>query len=309
MRQLGIIQVLLSGFCFGFLGIFGKRAYELGLSPGEFLALRFVLASLMLAAYLAIRDPRLFRIAPVSLGKCLALGILGYAVFSSCFFHALNGLSASLTVLLLYTYPVIVSLGAWALFGERPAKFELLALPLVMLGLALLVWGDMQVRSAVSLLFGLGSAVFYSLYILASSRWLKGIHPLTTTLYIMASAAIALAAVNLRPARFPLPSEAWLVVAATALVATVMAMSLFLAGLQKLKNSEVSLLSTAEPITGVALATVFWGENLSAAQWLGSAFVIGGMLLVAKAGRKARGADFVGSANETSPAPCPERKP
>jgi drug/metabolite transporter (DMT)-like permease len=67
----------------------------------------------------------------------------------------------------------------------------------------------------------------------------------------------------------------------------VMAMSLFLAGLQKLKNSEVSLLSTAEPITGVALATVFWGESLAAAQWLGAALVIGGMLLVARAGRGA----------------------
>jgi drug/metabolite transporter, DME family len=283
MRQVGIIQILLSGFCFGFLGIFGKRAYELGLSPGEFLSLRFVLASIILAAYLAFRNPSLFRIAPGSLAKCCVLGVIGYAVFSSCFFYALNGLSASLTVLLLYTYPVIVSLGAWALFSERPARLELLALPIVMLGLALLVWGDMRVNSAASLLFGFGSAIFYSLYILASSRWLKGIHPLTTTLYIMSSAAIALSALNLRPARFPLPEEAWLVVGATALVATVMAMSLFLAGLQKLKNSEVSLLSTAEPITGVALATVFWGEALSAAQWLGGAFVIGGMLLVARA--------------------------
>lgn len=286
MRQVGIIQILLSGFCFGFLGIFGKRAYELGLTPGEFLALRFVLASLILAAYLAARNPKLFRIAPAALARCCVLGVLGYAVFSSCFFHALNGLSASLTVLLLYTYPVIVALGAWALFSERPAKFELLALPLVMLGLTLLVWGDMRVNSALSLLFGLGSAVFYSLYILASSRWLKGIHPLTTTLYIMGSAAIALSLANLRPARFPLPGEIWMVVGATALIATVMAMSLFLAGLQKLKNSEVSLLSTAEPITGVALATAFWGESLAAAQWLGAALVIGGMLLVARAQQK-----------------------
>lgn len=282
MRQLGILQVLLSGFCFGFLGIFGKRAYELGLTPGEFLALRFVLATSMLALYLLLKDRALFRISASSFFKCVTLGVLGYAVFSSCFFEALNGLSASLTVLLLYTYPVIVSLGAWALFQERPSRFEFFALPLVSLGLALLVWGDMRVNSRVSLLFGLAAALFYSLYILASSRWLKGIHPLTTTLYIMGAAAIALSATHLRPARFPLPAEAWLVLGATALIATVLAMSLFLAGLQKLKNAEVSLLSTAEPITGVALATVLWGERLSAPQWLGGALVIAGMLLVAR---------------------------
>ena len=69
----------------------------------------------MLALYITARNRALFRVPLVDLGKCAVLGVLGYAVFSSCFFEALNGLSASLTVLLLYTYPVIVALGAWAM--------------------------------------------------------------------------------------------------------------------------------------------------------------------------------------------------
>lgn len=285
MRQLGILQVLLSGFCFGFLGLFGKTAYSYGIAPGEFLALRFLLASLFLGIFVAVKDARLLRLPLKSLFHCVMLGVLGYSVFSSCYFGALRGLSVSLTVLLLYTYPVLVCLGSWLLFGERLARLEWLALPIVCGGLALLVWGDIQVTSSLSLLLGFLSSLFYSVYILASSRWLRGLHPLATTFYIMLSAGLLLALLHLRPALFPLPPTAWIVMGGTALVSTVMAMGLFLAGLQKLKNGEVALLSTAEPITGVLLATVFWGETLLLAQWLGASFVIGGMILVARAGR------------------------
>lgn len=284
-RTIGILQVLLSGFCFGFLGIFGKQAYAFGLSPGEFLALRFLLATILLGAYLFLQDRALLRIPFKDFGKCALLGILGYAVFSSCYFEALRGLSVSLTVLLLYTYPVLVTLGAWAFFGEKLGRLEFFALPIATLGLGCLVWGDIEVRSRLALLLGFASSLFYSLYILVSSRWLKGIPPLTTTLYIMLAAALALSIAHLRPGRFPLPSEAWTVAFGAAFLCSVLAMSLFLAGLQKLASAEVALLSTAEPVTGILLATLFWGERLTALQWIGGALVILGMLFVAGAKR------------------------
>jgi drug/metabolite transporter (DMT)-like permease len=285
MRQLGILQVLLSGFCFGFLGLFGKKAYELGLNPGEFLALRFLVAATLLGLFLLMRAPTSLRLPLTALVRCVLLGVLGYAVFSSCYFEALGGLSVSLTVLLLYTYPVIVCLGAWAFFGERLGRYELGALPPVCLGLALLVWGEMEVRSGIALVFGFLSSLFYSAYILASSRWLKGHPPFVTAFYIMASAGVVLGLVHFRAGLLPLAPGVIPVVLGTAFVSTLLAMSLFLAGLQKLSNSEVSLLSTAEPVTGVALATLFWGESLTQAQWSGGALVIFGMLLVARANR------------------------
>lgn len=51
VRTLGIIQLLSSGFFFGFLGLFGKQAYEKGLTPYEFLALRYLVAALMMGTY------------------------------------------------------------------------------------------------------------------------------------------------------------------------------------------------------------------------------------------------------------------
>lgn len=284
MRQLGLIQILLSGFCFGFLGIFGKWAYGFGLTPGEFLSLRFLLAAALLALYLTFKNPAELRASPRILARAAGLGLLGYAVFSSCFFLALEGLSASLTVLLLYTYPVMVLVGAWALFGERPSLGQAAALPLVLSGLVLLVWGEMEVRAPRYLVFGVLAAVFYAAYILASSRLLKGASAQTSTLYIMLFAGLGLAAWHLRG--LPEAPGAWAVLSGTALIGTLLAMALFLAALQKLSSGEASLLSAMEPVTGLALAALLLGERLRAWQWIGGALVLVGMILVAVAGRR-----------------------
>jgi drug/metabolite transporter (DMT)-like permease len=228
-----------------------------------------------------VKNPRAFLLAPEKILRCLLLGAGGYAVFSSCFFSALGGLSASLTVLLLYTYPVLVCLGAACFFGERLRWLQLAALPLVMAGLGLLVWGEFKIRDPRYLALGAMAAIVYSLYILASGRWLKNVPALSSTFYIMVGAALTLSVINLR--HLPANPAAWPIIAGTAFVSTLLAMAFFLSALQKISTAEASILSAAEPVTGIALAVVFLGESLSAAQWLGGALVLGGMLLVAAA--------------------------
>lgn len=282
-RRTGLFEILFSGLCFGFLGVFGKWAFAAGLTAGEYLAWRFLFASAGLGLFLLVRRPEALALPRATVLRCLALGIGGYAVFSSCFFTALGGLSASLTVLLLYTYPVLVSVGAALLFGEKLRAPQWAALPLVMIGMLLLVWGEFRVRDPRYLLIGIGSAVFYAAYILASSRWLRDVPALSSTFYIMLGAGLTLAVIHLRVNHLPQGANPWLVVAATAFLSTLLAMAFFLSALQKISSAEASILSAAEPVTGIALAGLFLGEMLRPAQWLGGALVLGGMILVATA--------------------------
>src|SRR5206468_9760353 len=110
----------------------GKSLYANGVTPGELLSLRYLLAAAVLWPVLWLRYPREWRLGLRDAAACAALGIAGYALFSSCFFLALRGLSASLAVLLLYTYPVLVSAAAWALWGERIPRRKWPAVPLAM---------------------------------------------------------------------------------------------------------------------------------------------------------------------------------
>lgn len=282
-RALGILQILASGLCFGFLGLFGKLSYAAGLTPDEFLGFRFTLATLVIGAWIALSGHRKFFLAKRDILRCLALGVFGYAVFSSCFFHALTGLSISLTVLLLYTYPIFVTLGARLFLGEHITRLGWVALPLSTLGLALLVWGDVNVTSPVALVFGILAAVFYSAYILCARAWLGKVDPAVSIFYIQGGAAVMLALLHLRDfdRDLALLGAAWAPLLGAMLISTVFAMGLFLAGLAKLRSSEASILSMAEPVTGILVAWIALGETLSLVQATGGALVLLALVMIA----------------------------
>lgn len=280
---IGAAQILASGVAFGFLGIFGKSAYSAGLEPGEFLALRFAFAAALMWALALITKQEPLRPHGRLLIHCALLGGLGYAGFSSCYFSALKGLSASLTVLLLYAYPPLVTVGAWAFFGERPPAQALIAMPIAAFGLLLLVWGDLRIENSMAIGYGLMAAVGYSLYILASSRWLREVPALTSMRWVQTFAATVLVGVHLRdPARAAhLVASAWPALLGVAGISTVAAMGLFLAGLKRVTSAEASLLSLGEPVAALALSAALLGERLTVRQAVGGVLVLGALALVA----------------------------
>jgi len=280
-RTIGVIEILLSGIAFGLVGVFGKMAYALGVTPGELLSLRFLLAAGVLGLGLGLFRRSSFRVPFKTWGACAALGVLGYAVFASCYFLALQGISASLTVLLLYINPAFVAAGAWLLFREKLSSNNLTALPVAFTGLLLLVWGELSISSGVAVGYGIMAAVVYAMYILASGRWLANVSPYSSALYIQLFAGISLGLIHLRePARVvEVLSSAWLIIVAIALISTVLAMVLFLSGLQKLKKAEVSILSMGEPLTGILAASLYLGENLTVMQAAGAALILAALVL------------------------------
>lgn len=274
-RKRGVIQVLLSGLCFGFLGLFGKLAFAKGISPGELLSLRFLLGGALLIVFFLLTDVRKLRLSRRQIFIYLVLGVFGYAVFSTFYFQALSGLSASLTVLLLYTYPIFVAAGGWIFLGESIPRGRRFALPLALAGTVLLVGGDFEITRAAAFLFGLGSAVFYSVYILLSRRLLRAADPVVAVAFIQGFAGLALGCFYLRdPERVAAVVHAgWQVLVALTLVCSIGAMALFQAGLKKLQGWEASVLGTAEPIAGVSIAAAVLGERLNAWQ-IGGAFSV-----------------------------------
>jgi drug/metabolite transporter (DMT)-like permease len=286
-RQLGFIQIIFSGICFGFLGYFGKIAYLEKVTPGELLSLRFSVAAILFLILLVLQKQKPWSLSGKSFLLCLALGVFGYAVFSSFFFYALKGLSASLTVLLLYTYPAMVAIASQFFLRQRLGRQGWVALALCFLGMIGLVWGEWQVSEGRYLLFGLGSALFYALYILFSERWLKGIPASLSTFYITLGAGLSLSLFHFSSWQRPLEildQSPWLIFA-TAFLCSVVAMGFFQAGLQKIKSAEVSMLSTTEPLSGVLIASLFLGEKIQAAQWIGAALVLSALVILAKAKR------------------------
>ena len=122
----GLFLVALSAIAFGTLGVFGKLGARAGLTLPLLLALRFGAAAVLLIAGLGagrrLRMPSLRDAAAVAL-----MGLL-YAGQAACYFGSLRSVPAAVTSVLLYTYPVIVTLAARMLFGEALSPLRVAAL-------------------------------------------------------------------------------------------------------------------------------------------------------------------------------------
>lgn len=284
-RHIGFIQIILSGVCFGFLGYFGKMAYKQNITPGELLSLRYLLSAVLTGLLVLITNPRsLISLSLFEIITSVILGIFGYALFSSFYFMALTGLSASLTVLLLYTYPVMVVLFSRFFLKEEIGRRGLLALLLVTIGLVGLVWGEWSVSQPVFLFFGVGAAFFYAIYILLSRKYLSHTPAIPSSFYVQLGAGIALSLLNFRtnPIRpYEIISHHYVLIFSMSILCSLMAMTLFLAGLQKITSSEASILSTTEPISGVLIATLLLGEKIQSIQILGALLIFTGLILIA----------------------------
>ncbi|MFC4160995.1 DMT family transporter [Chitinimonas lacunae] len=280
-RLHGALLILLSSACFGVMPLFGRLAYDAGANTQAILLGRFLIAATGLAALMGWRRTTWPR-GRLLLGL-LAMGMLGYAGQAFCYFTALRYASASLTALLLYTYPVLVTLIAAFWLNERLTRRKIVSLLLATLGLGLTV-GDALSGSWQGVAFGLTAALIYSIYIAVGSRLTPQAGAVASAAVVMAGGALMFAlAAPFSPPIWPSGLSGWLAVAAIGLLCSVVAALTFFAGLSRVGAGEAAMLSTFEPVVTVALAAALLGERMSPTQWLGGAVIIAAVLLLARA--------------------------
>ncbi len=280
-KWIGVLQIILAGLGFGFLGIFGRWAFQENLSVGELLFWRFVFASAILWGMALTLKRHWLRLSLSQILTSMALGLFGYAVFSTLYFEAIKGVSVALAAMLLFTFPIFVSLGSHFILKERMSTIQWLSLFIAFSGMALLLWGDISVQSAKALLMGLGAAISYSIYVLISGRVQKNVSPLSSSLFVITSAAIGLYIFH-RPDLGRLmhfSPKQFSIVMGIAIFCSILPMSLFLAGLQKMKSSQASILVMIEPVVATSAAWLLLGEALNSRQLMGACMVLSALVL------------------------------
>src|SRR3954462_8150976 len=284
--SVGTLFCLGSGAAFGAMAIFGKLAYGEGATVGTLLAVRFLLAAalfwVLVLAGGGIRELR--ALGRRDLGAPLALGACGYALQAGCYFAALERIDASLLSLLLYTFPAMVAVAAFALGRERLDRRRLVALAVALGGLVLVVAGaGAGAIDAVGAALGLTAAVVYTTYILVSDGVVARVSPRVLAALVCTGAAVTLTAGSSLGGQFRpevLTPAGWGWLACLAVVSTVGAISLFFAGLKRVGPSTAAILATVEPLVTVLLAFLGSAETLGPPQLLGGALVLAAVLVL-----------------------------
>jgi drug/metabolite transporter (DMT)-like permease len=273
---------------FGAMAVFGKLAYDEGATVGTLLSVRFALAAVLFWVLLLAggeAGPGLRGLARRDLLMALGLGAFGYAAQAGCFFAALDRIDASLLSLLLYTYPSMVAVTAILLRRERADGRRFTALALASGGLVLvLANAEAGTLDPVGAALALAAAMVYTTYILTSQGIAGRISPTVLSALVCTGATVTLTAGaalvgDLQPAAVTATGWGWLL--SLAVVSTVVAVSLFFAGLKRVGPTSAAILSTAEPVVTVILAFLVFGELLGPLQLLGGGLVIVAVLVLA----------------------------
>jgi drug/metabolite transporter (DMT)-like permease len=284
MPAAGTLYCLASAAAFGAMGVVGKLAYDEGATVGTLLSVRFVLAAGLFWLILACtgRATALRRLSRRDVGIAIALGAVGYGAQAGLAFAALDRLDPALFSLLLYVYPVLVTVAAIAIRREQASRRTTAALALASAGLVLVLAGAASgTVDALGAVLAIGAAVVYSAYILGSQGVARRVEPIVLSTLLCTGAATtltvgAVAAADLHPESASATGFAWL--GMLAVVSTVGAITLFFAGLRRVGPSAAAILSTFEPVVTVGLAFGVFGGSLGAAQLMGGALVLGAVL-------------------------------
>jgi len=288
-RSAGIAYVVASAVAFGAMAILARFAFASGVDTTTLLALRFTIAAVVMTVLVRARSLPVPRGS--TLGVLIALGALGYGGQAICYFTALRLAPAGLAALLLYLHPALVAVLAAVFLHERLSTAKIAALAIALAGTTLTVApaiGDGAIAAApqvaTGLAFAVASAAFYAAYIVVAAAIGPRTAPLPMSMVVTASAAaVFVAATLVRGPQWPQTATGWLAVVAIALLSTVIAITMYFAGLERIGPVRAATLSTVEPLCAVVLAALILDEAIAPVQLAGGGFILAAAVLIARA--------------------------
>ena len=268
----GVLLVAISAASFGLMPIFAKIAYSAGTSTYTLLFLRFLTATAFMFILMFLK--KLKMPTKKEIISFLLLGAIGYTGQSFCYFVALNYASSSVVSLLLYTYPALVMIGSVLVLKERITAKKMLSLILALTGAFVIIGAEFK-ANIIGITLAVLSAVFYSVYILVSSKVVKTGMGIQSSAFIMFGAAVVYGIIILFTGFAPpQQTNGYIAVILIAFVSTVLAFWAFFTGMDKTGPSTAALVSTLEPVVTVISSIVFLKEKMTVNIIIGGALVI-----------------------------------
>lgn len=256
-------------------------------SPPWSAAIRFGLAALILWGFALWQKAPLFTLIKTYGWRYLTLGLIGISGFNLLFFFAMQTARADTAALIMATNPLLTTVLAWAFLREHPGWQRLAALPIALLGVAVVISeGNLAQLFNTSLVTGdwlmLLANICWAFYNVLNRMLLpKEIHSTFNTTLIVSAGALILLIIALFD-QSPLPTH---VSAATAwamlglvLGGTVLAYLFWNLGIARLGAGRTALFMNLVPVFAM-LTAIGFGTYPTHMQLFGGLIVFCGLLI------------------------------
>lgn len=288
-KRAGISWILVSAMAYSLFTVMAKRLLD-EIGPTDVLFWRFVIATPVIWAVVLLRarthrGPNPLR---VEWYPRFAMGLL-FGLLAWFAFVGVDKLPGDLYVIIIYTYPAMVAVGA-RLLGKPATRQLWTALGITTLGIALTVpeiFDGSQDAALFGFVLTLFNAALYAGYILYSERIVndtKG-HHLAGDSFVAAAwgmvgslvvaTVVAVASGGISP---PNTGLAVLCMFGLGIISTVVSQTAFFLGVSKLGPAPAALVAASEPVMALTWLVVFLDESMRAIQVVGAALVIVGVV-------------------------------
>lgn len=257
-----------ASFIWGANAVAGKLAVG-HISPMILTFLRWGLTLILLAPFALKHVRHDWPAIRPRLGFLLGLGFIGFTGFNALFYLALTYTSALNVVIEQASMPLFVFVASLVLFGTPISRFQIAGFLLTIFGVALTAsHGELSTLLDLQLNRGdammLVAVLFYSAFTLLVRRkppihWLSLIFILSLSAFAT-SIPIAMAEGAAGLTQWP-DMQGVLIVAFTAVFASIASQSLYIRGIEMIGANRANLFTNLTPVFGAILAILIVGET------------------------------------------------
>jgi drug/metabolite transporter (DMT)-like permease len=279
LHKKGIAAALSSALFLGMTPVFGKRAMMLGIPPFTVVAIRTILAAVLIFLMLIIFKRQYLYIYPAGLLGCVLAGIIN-GIGSLFYYSAISRIGAGIGQLLYSLYPIFVVFWLF-LDRQKPSRLTLVRIGLAFPAVYLLVQTNGQSIDIIGVVHMLIASALYAMHIPINQRVLYDMPPHTVTMYTLLAMSVVTVPALFLGSSIPSisVSTGWWPLLGLTIVTFLSRLTLFM-GVKNIGGMQTALLGLSELLVAMFFAHIWLGERLSVYQWIGAIFLCLSLLLV-----------------------------
>ncbi|HEN0603164.1 TPA: EamA family transporter [Streptococcus agalactiae] len=286
-KKKGTMMTLAAGLAWGISGISGQYLMSHGVHVNLLTSLRLLITGIFLLSLARSKQKEHLVAAwkqPKFLKQVLLFSIFGLVLNQYAFLRAIHLTNAGTATVLQYMAPILILSIVCILNRQRPTSFEIIAIAMAILGTYMIATHGKLGSLAITpkgLMWGLGSAITYSIYILLP---VKLIHEWGSTIVIGSGMFIGgiLFSLVTKAWQYPLQINVMSILAYIGIIGigTIFAYTFFLKGVSIVGAVKGSLLASVEPVSSVFLTVLVLGEIFYPIDLLGMLFIFLAVTLI-----------------------------
>lgn len=286
----GYVAGIITGVTYGLNPLFAKPLLSMGVSVDTMLACRYLIAVFILGVWLVFRKESL-KVNKAQMWRLCILGFL-FAMSSMLLFLSYNYIPAGLATTIVFLYPVIVAL-IMVLLKVYPTWQVWLSILMTFVGVVILSRpsGNMTLNIT-GLSLAAGSAIAYALYLIVvnRSRRLRTVTSLVLTFYaLLIGSVVFLIHSAISGGEFMAGLDGWFCwmnLICLAVFPTLVSLLTLAMATRIIGPTKTSVLGVFEPVTAIAVGTIFFGESLTLNIIIGVLITLAAVTFMVMTGKK-----------------------